>query len=114
MACKMRVLYIHATPVPPPLDMRTDRFFLLSETLEGDVLQPVRFRTPEEVESVLGPGSFPVYTSGRFSLFLSFLPDGRKRSRLAQFWFYIRKGLERPGQPSPSLQSAAARGSQVR
>jgi len=96
MTGKMRVLYIHATPVPPPLDKRSDRFFLLSETLEGDVLQPVWFRTPEEIEAEFGAGYFPVYVSGRFRYhwFLAFLPDGRNRSRLAQFWFYIRKGLE--------------------
>jgi len=93
---RIRVLYIHATHVPPPLDTRTDRFFLLSETLEGDVLQPVWFRTPEEVEAEFGPGSYPVYVTGRFRYhwFLAFLPDGRRRSRLAQFWFCIRKGVE--------------------
>lgn len=92
----MRILYIHSTQVPPPLDARTDRFFLLSETLEGDVLQPVWFRTPEEIEAEFGPGSFPVYVSGRFRYhwFLALLPKGRNRSRLAQFWFYIRKGVE--------------------
>jgi len=92
----MRILYIHSTQVPPPLDTRTDRFFLLSETLEGDVLQPIWFRTPEEVEAELGPGSFPVYASGRFRYhwFLALLPNGRSRPRLAQFWFYIREGVK--------------------
>jgi len=92
----MRILYIHFTQVPPPLDTRIDRFFLLSEFMEGDVLQPVWFRTPEEVEAEFGPGSFPVYVSGRFRYhwFLALRPDGRNQSRLAQFWFYIRKGLE--------------------
>ena len=92
----MRILYIHSTQVPPPLDTRTDRFFLLSEKLEGDVLQPIWFGTPEEVEAELGPGSFPVYESGRFRYhwFLARFPNGRNRSRLAHFWFYIRKGVE--------------------
>ena len=92
----MRILYIHSTQVPPPVDTRTDRFFLLSETLEGDVLQPVWFGTPEEVEAEFGPGSFPVYVSGRFRYhwFLAILPDGRNRPRLAQFRFCIRKGVE--------------------
>ncbi|MGB9456077.1 MAG: glycosyltransferase family 4 protein [Bryobacteraceae bacterium] len=92
----MRILYIHSTQVPPPRDTRTDRFFWLSETLEGDVLQPLWFRTPEEVEAELGPGSFPVYVSGRFRYhwFLVSRPNGRRRPRLAQFWFYIRKGVE--------------------
>ena len=92
----MRILYIHSTPVPPSRDPRTDRFFLFSETMEGDVLQPVWFRTAEEVEAELGPGSFPVYERGRFRYhwFLAMLPDGRNRSRLRQFWFFIRKSLE--------------------
>ena len=92
----MRILYFHSTQVPPPRDPRTDRFSLLSETMEGDVLQPVWFRTPEEVEAEFGPGSFPVYRSGRFRYhwFLVFLPDGRYRPRLTQFWFYVRKSME--------------------
>ena len=92
----MRILYIHSTQVPPPPDTRIDRFSLLAQTLEGDILQPIWFGTPEEVESALGPGSFPVYTAGRFRYhwFLALLPDHRNRSRLAQFWFYVRKGVE--------------------
>jgi len=92
----VRILYIHSTQVPPLLDKHADRFYLLSESLEGDVLQPIWFRTPEEVEAELGPGSFPVYVSGRFRYhwFLAGLPSGPRRSRLAQFWFYVRKGVE--------------------
>ena len=59
----MRILYIHSTLVPPPLDPRTDRFVLLSDSLEGDVLQPTWFRSPEQVEAIFGPGSYPVYTA---------------------------------------------------
>jgi len=92
----MRILYIHSTQVPPPVDKLTDRFYLLSEALEGDVLQPIWFRTPEEVEAELGPGSYPVYVSGnfRYHWFLVAHPDGRRRSRLAQFWFYVRMGVQ--------------------
>jgi len=92
----VRILYIHSTQVPPLLDKHADRFYLLSESLEGDVLQPIWFRTPEEVEAELGPGSFPVCVSGRFRYhwFLAGLPSGPRRSRLAQFWFYVRKGVE--------------------
>jgi glycosyltransferase involved in cell wall biosynthesis len=92
---RMRILYIHATLVPPPLDTRSDRFFLLSETLEGDVLQPVWFKNKEEVEAEFGPGSYPVYTSGRFRYhwFLAWKADGKSRSRLAQFWFYVHRGV---------------------
>ncbi|HEY2842200.1 MAG TPA: glycosyltransferase family 4 protein [Bryobacteraceae bacterium] len=90
-----RILYVHASFVPPPTQLDTDRFYLLSETLEGDVLQPVWFRKPEEVEALFGPGSYPVYTSGRFRYhwFLSWRYSG-VRQRLATFWFYLRKGLE--------------------
>lgn len=82
--------------MPPPLDTRTDRFFLLSKTLEGDVLHPVWYNTPEEVEAEFGSGSYPVYVSGRFRYhwFLALRPDGRRKSRLSQFWFYLRKGVE--------------------
>src|SRR5579864_4465569 len=89
----MRILYVHASFVPPPTNLETDRFYLLSQDLEGDVLQPVWFRTPEEVEAVFGPGSYPVYTAGRFRYhwFLSWRYQG-VRQRLATFWFYLRKG----------------------
>jgi glycosyltransferase involved in cell wall biosynthesis len=90
----MRILYVHATFVPPPTNLQTDRFYLLSEELEGDVLQPVWFRTPEEVEAVFGPGSYPVYTVGRFRYHwhLSWRYQGI-RQRVATFWFYLQKGL---------------------
>lgn len=90
----MRILYVQATFVPPPTDKETDRFYLLSQDLEGDVLQPVWFRSPEEVEAVFGSGSYPVYTAGRFRYhwFLSGHYHGA-RQRLAIFWFYLHKGL---------------------
>jgi glycosyltransferase involved in cell wall biosynthesis len=97
----MRILYIQASFVPPPLDLRADRFCLLSEMIEGDVLQPAWFRTPGEIEAVYGPGSWPVYTVGRFRYhwFLAFHGQ-RPRSRLTKFWFYLQRGLriyrERP------------------
>jgi glycosyltransferase involved in cell wall biosynthesis len=91
----MRILYVHATFVPPPQNIQTDRFFLLSEKLEGDVLQPVWFNSPEEVEAAFGPGSYPVYTLGRFRYhwFFAWRHKGI-RQRIATFWFYLRKGLE--------------------
>jgi len=98
----MRILYIHATMVPPPRDKNADRFNMMPESIEGDCLQAIWFRSAAEVEAELGPGSFPVYVSGRFRYhwFLTHRPDGRSRSRLAQFWFCIRKGValhrERP------------------
>jgi glycosyltransferase involved in cell wall biosynthesis len=74
----MRTLYIHSTQVPPPLDERTDRFFLLSESLEGDVWHQIWFNAPEEVEAEFGPGSFPVYVLGlfRYHWFLAIRPNG--------------------------------------
>lgn len=91
----MRILYIHATPVPPSLDPRRDRFRLLSETLEGDVLHPIWFKNGEEVEAEMGPGSYPVYRAGnfRYHWFLANGADGRMRSRAANLWFSFRTGM---------------------
>jgi glycosyltransferase involved in cell wall biosynthesis len=58
----MRILYIHSTQVPAPLDRPTDRFFLFSETMEGDVLQPIKLKRlgwydqteREELEALAG------------------------------------------------------------
>jgi hypothetical protein len=90
----MRILYVHSTVQPPPTDVQTDRFWLLSSVLEGDVLQPVWFRTAEEVESVFGPGSWPVHTVGKFRYHWFLSASRGMRARLATFWFYLRKGLE--------------------
>lgn len=90
----MRILYVGASWVPPAENPHQDRFFLLSEHLEGDVLQPVWFDRPEQVEALFGPGSFPVYSRGRFRYhwFLAFRDVGWCR-RLRWMWFYIRTGL---------------------
>lgn len=91
----MRILYVHSTLMPPPVDLRMDRFSLLSETLEGDVLQPVWFQTAGEVEAVFGPGSYPVHTVGRFRYHWFLSPPSQKTGqRLSTFWFYLRKGLQ--------------------
>jgi glycosyltransferase involved in cell wall biosynthesis len=91
----MRILYVHATLVPPSTDLRMDRFSLLSTLLEGDVLQPIWFQTPGEVEAIFGPGSYPVHTVGKFRYHWCLSPLSRGlRQRLATFLFYIRKGLE--------------------
>lgn len=91
----MRLLYIQASFVPPPLNPQADRFQLLSETLEGDVLQPVWFSTREEIEADFGPGSYPVYTRERFRYhwFLAGRYQGIWQ-RLAIFRFYLRKSRE--------------------
>jgi glycosyltransferase involved in cell wall biosynthesis len=91
----MRVLYIHGTEVPPATDTKRDPFSLLSERLEGDVLQLAWFSDLKGVEEVFGPGSYPVYQTGRFRYhwFLSRVP-GRERQKIAVMWFYISKGLQ--------------------
>jgi glycosyltransferase involved in cell wall biosynthesis len=91
----MRILYIQANVTPPPHDLSTDRFHLLSELLEGDILQPVWYKLPEEIERDYGPGSYPVYTVGRFRY--HWFPCGQFQGaarRRAIFRFYVRKGLE--------------------
>jgi len=95
VTAKMRILYIHSTLVPPPTDLQTDRFYLLSSALEGDVLQPIWFKTPGEVEAIFGPGSYPVHTVGKFR-YHWFLGSNLRgiRQRLATFRFYLGKGLE--------------------
>jgi glycosyltransferase involved in cell wall biosynthesis len=91
----MRILSIQATWVPPAADWQTDRFVYLSEHLEGDILHPVWFRRPEEVEAEFGPGTYPEYARGRwhYHWFLSFRYNGRLRL-LRMLWFFVRKGLE--------------------
>jgi glycosyltransferase involved in cell wall biosynthesis len=91
----MRILYVHSTLQPPPTDTSIDRFFVLSQELEGDVLQPIWFRTPEEVEAHFGPGSYPVYTVGRFRYHWCLGTSAiGLRQRLHTLAFYVRKGLE--------------------
>ena len=71
-----------------------DRFFLLSENLEGDVLQPIWNRRAEEVEAKFGPGSYPAYTSGNFR-YHWLLTSHHKglRGQLAVFRFFLRTGM---------------------
>jgi len=88
----MRILYVHSTLVPPPADPRRDRFFLLSQEMEGDVLQPIWFETPGEVEAMFGPGSYPVYLRGRFR-YHWLLSDGQQSRRLRILWASFRRGL---------------------
>lgn len=91
----MRILYLQASWVPPPSNWKADRFVLLSERLEGDVLHPIWFHSAEQVKEELGPNSWPEYVRGRFRYHwvLSFRANGKHR-RFATFWFYLRKGLE--------------------
>ncbi len=91
----MRLLYIHSSAVPPPPDPAVDRFALMPESLEGDILQPIWFERPEEVDREMGPGSYPVFTRGRFRYHWFLVKrHGRYRPKPEWIGFYIRKGLE--------------------
>ncbi len=91
----MRLLYIQTSPVPPPVDSGTDRFLLLSDRLEGEVLQPVWYDKVEQAEKTFGPGSWPLYRRGRFQYrwLLSWRWTGLRRA-LHTYWFYISEGLK--------------------
>jgi glycosyltransferase involved in cell wall biosynthesis len=90
----MRILYLHGPHVPPPADPKRDRFSWLSQKLDGDILQEIWFQRPEDVERELGPGSYPIYTSGRFRYhFLLGSGERGLRNRLALGWFFISRGL---------------------
>ncbi|MBL8173310.1 MAG: glycosyltransferase family 4 protein [Bryobacterales bacterium] len=91
----MRILYIQASVVPPPSNPSADRFALLSQQMEGDVLQPVWFRDGSQVESVFGPGSYPVYQRGRFRYHWVLHPsDSGLRGKVGMFWKILRKGVQ--------------------
>lgn len=61
---RYRILYIHSTQVPPTRDELQDRFHLLSEFLDAEVVQPIWFDSPAKVDDFFGPGSFPTFTRG--------------------------------------------------
>jgi glycosyltransferase involved in cell wall biosynthesis len=77
-----------------------DRFYLLSEQMEGDVLQPSWFQTPAEIEAVFGAGSYPTYTVGKFRYHWILSSTHGVRQRLITFWSYLKIGMrlhrERP------------------
>jgi glycosyltransferase involved in cell wall biosynthesis len=79
--------------VPPPKNQQIDRFFLLSEHLEGDVLQPIWTRNPEHIRAAFGADAFPVYTSGRFRYHWLLQPAKGWRGTISSFLFCIREGL---------------------
>ncbi len=91
----MRILYVHATYVPPPIKREEDRFYLLSRRLEGEILQPIWASTAAEMDVYFGPGSYPTRTCGRFRYhwFLGWQYTGLRR-KLELLRFYISKGLE--------------------
>ena len=89
----MRILYLHGTPVPPPRESQADRFALLSECLDGDILHPIWFRTGQDVEREVGPGSYPVYQRGRFRYHWLLVRHAGLRWRLDRLWFYFSTGL---------------------
>lgn len=86
----MRLLYLETNPAPPSVDQSIDRFFLLSGKLRGEVLQPVWYREPKQVESTFGTGAWPRYECGRFRYrwLLAWRWTGLRRF-LHTLWFYI-------------------------
>ena len=72
----VRLVFLQPNPQPPPLDNCIDRFVWLSRKLEGDVLQPVWFCLPEQLDTVLGLQRVGVFcTDGAVSH--KFAHDGR-------------------------------------
>lgn len=91
----MRILYIHASFVPPPANPQDDRFFLLSDRLEGEILQPLWWDSPDRVETQYGPGTYPTRMCGKFRYhwFLAWKYTGIRR-KLELFRFYVNKAVE--------------------
>ncbi len=91
----MRILYIHATFTPPPVDIQADRFFLLSRRLEGEILQPLWYDSAAKVEARFGPGSYPTRQCGKFRYhwFLGWKYTGVRR-KVELLRFYFSKALE--------------------
>lgn len=90
-----RILYLQPSLVPPPKDPLRDRFWLLSDTLEGDIVQAVWWSDPGDVEKHFGPGSYPVLERGNFRYhFLLAGIDSSIPGRLKIFRFFISKTLE--------------------
>jgi glycosyltransferase involved in cell wall biosynthesis len=71
-----------------------DRFMLLSEKLEGEVLQPIWVKEKAQIENMFGPESFPRYQRGKFSYrwFMAWQFTGKLRF-LKTLSFYITEGL---------------------
>lgn len=72
-----------------------DRFvFLSGHGLEGEVLQPIWAREPQQVEGVFGPGSWPFYRRGNFQYrwLLAWRWTGTTRF-LRTLWFYVAEGV---------------------
>ena len=91
----MRILYIHATFTPPPVDVESDRFFLLSRRLEGEILQPLWYDSAAQVEARFGPESYPTRQCGKFRYhwFLGWKYSGIRR-KVELLRFYLTKALE--------------------
>src|SRR5687768_5802724 len=94
IACIPRLLYLHPGLNPPPANPLLDKFFYISEVIEGDVLAPVWWRDEAEGKAKIGD-RFPVAQAGRF--FHHMYPIYGVRPMFwwaAKLAFYLRKGLE--------------------
>jgi glycosyltransferase involved in cell wall biosynthesis len=89
-----RLLYLHPGLVPPPENPRLDKFFYISDVLEGEVLTPVWWKDEAEAKDNIG-ARFPMSQCGRFRHHLfaavGYAPPVRTLAKLA---FFVRKGLE--------------------
>ncbi len=91
---KLRVLYLQTTPVPPPTDASIDRFVLLSDRLEGDILAPTWLETPADIQKALGDDAWPSLVRGSFRYrWCTGWQYQTLKSRVSVFWFYIAEGL---------------------
>jgi glycosyltransferase involved in cell wall biosynthesis len=88
-----RLLYLSPGLTPPPDQVELDKFYYLSEVLEGDVLTPVWWKDEAEAKNKIG-NRFPKSKVRRFChhLYLSY-SVAKPLQDLGQLLFYIRKGL---------------------
>jgi glycosyltransferase involved in cell wall biosynthesis len=78
-----------------------DRFSMLPPEIEGDVLQPVWFADPTDLETHVKASAVPFYRSGNFRYFFSYAPGHYDReARIRTFKFFLTQALrlhrERP------------------
>ena len=89
----MRVLFLLPGPMPPPLEVKRDRFAALSAELSGEVLLPVWWRTGAELREKLGASTENGHRAGAFTYHLQrnfrFPKPLRK---LAAATFFLREG----------------------
>ena len=88
-----RILYLYPGFVPPPLEAKRNKHFFLSSVAQGDILQPVWWNDPSELEAKLKVSSKEPYVVGsfRYHFFYAYRFPARARNVL-KFLFYLRRG----------------------